>query len=224
MAGPSLSTTAALEVPRSLGRCAIFFSAAPYAYVEGGADLALTYLCDTEGPVTPQVTAAYNDLKAEATGELLHARKFRGEGITVAFKGWVGDPAILATLSPTGSAHSGTATPTSPVQHTLLLVPAALLEKAGGGSKTITYTKADGWKIDTVAPTTEETRLLGHMLWIWGGHFTRAMETFQVEDGGPALADCEFVGMANLSMPDGHLLWTRGKPEAATPAIHVAAA
>lgn len=225
MATYQLLTTAL----RAIGRAAVFYAEAPYGYVASptGADLTLIHLGDTEGEITIEANEEYSGLTLpELTGAALHNRYLAGENPVVSIPLYVADPALLAILSPVGVASAGFRRRRSVTERALVLIPEEVfIESNAEASLVLTNTAGTGaWTVGGDAATAAQLSLLDQSVWFWRGHFTRATPVYRHEDGGKALRTVQFQVMHNASMPDGHHLYTIGRPEEADTPILVDAA
>jgi hypothetical protein len=220
---PSYSLLDLTAQKRAIGRASVFYAPAAYAFAAGGTDLALTHLGDTEGEVTVDVAEEYSDLTLpELTGSAIHDRYAAGESPTVNLPLYVADSALRAILSPTGSASGGYMRRRKVTEYTLVIIPEEVFIE-DNAQVPVVYTKTGGWQVGGNAATADQLALLDQSVFFWRGHFTRAMPIYRHEDGGKVVQQVQFQAMHNGSMPDGHKLFTVGRPDQKTPAIHISA-
>jgi hypothetical protein len=214
---------------RAIGRAAVFYAAAPYAYTAAptGADLTLIHLGDTEGEISIEANDEFSELTLpELTGPAIHERYHTGASPVVTMPLFTAASALRAILSPSGAAHAGHQRNRKVTERALVLIPeAAFIESNAAASLVYTNTAGTGaWTIGGDAATSAQLALLDMAVWFWRGHFLRTMPVYRHEDGGKVVQEVTFQAMQNASMPNGHQLYTVGRPNEATPAIHVAAA
>lgn len=214
---------------RAIGRAAVFYGTGPYAYVASptGADLTLTHLGDTEGEITIETNEEYSDLTLpELTGAAIHKRYIAGENPRVTIPIYAADAALRAILSPTGSASGGYMRRRAVTQRVLALIPEEVFIEANAQASLVATNTAGtmAWTVGGDAATAAQLALLDQAIFFWTGHFEKAMPIYRHEDGGKVVQSVVFQSMYNTSMPDGHKLYTIGRPENATPAILIDAA
>lgn len=215
---------------RAIGRASVFYAASPYTYAASptGADLTLIHLGDTEGEVTIEANEEYSDLTLpELTGPAIHERYFAGENPVVTLPMYAADAALRAILSPTGSANGGYQRRRAVTERALVLIPEQVFIDSDNAQAPLVATNTAGtvaWTVGGVAASQAQLDLLDLSIWFWRGHFTRAMPSYRHEDGGKVVQSVSFQAMHNASMPDGHHLFTIGRPEEADTPILVAEA
>lgn len=206
---------------RAIGRASVFYGTG--AFAGSGTNLALTHLMDTEGDISIAANEAYSDLTLpELTGSAIHERYVSGESPVVTIPGYAASAALRAILSPVGSASGGYWRQRAVTEYTLVIIPEQVFIEANA-QVALAYTQAGGWTVGGDAATAAQLALLDLSIWFWRGHFTRTMPSYRHEEGGKVLETVTFQSMYNSDMPDGHRLYTVGRPDEATPAIEVAA-
>ncbi len=214
---------------RAIGRASVFYAAGAYGYVASptGADLALTHLGDTEGEITIDSAEEYSDLTLpELTGPAIHERYSSGESPSVEIPIYAADADLRAILSPTGTASGGYSRRRAVTEYTLVIIPEEVFIESNAQAALV-YTNTAGtgaWTVGGDAASAAQLALLDLSIWFWRGHFTRALPMYRHEDGGKVVQNVTFQAMHNSSMPDGHQLYTVGRPNEASTAIHVDAA
>lgn len=209
---------------RAIGRASIFYGAGAYIFNSGGADLALTHLGDTEGEISIAGNEEYSDLTLpELTGPAIHNRYLTGFSPQITIPLYAADPDLRDIVSPTGTKSGGFWRRRPVTEYTLAIFPEQLFIESNA-QVAVGYTKAGGWTVGGDAASASQTDLLDLSIWFWRGHFTQAFPMYRHEDGGKVVQTVTFQAMWNSSMPDGHRLWTVGRPDQADTPIHLAAA
>ena len=214
---------------RAIGRASVFYATGAYAYAAAptGADLTLTHLGDTEGEIDITANEEYSDLTLpELTGPAIHERYVSGESPQITLPMYAADAALRAILSPDGSAHGGNWRRRAVTEYALVIVPEEVFIESNTQAALV-YTNTAGtgaWTVGGDAATAAQLAILDLSIWFWRGHFTKAMPIYRFEDGGKVVKEVTFQAMFNDSMPDGHHLYTVGRPDQASTAIHVAEA
>ena len=207
------------NVLRSIGRGVVFIS----DYWDGVADISLTWLGDTEGEITVTPTQEVVGLTAtELTGSELHNAYVQGSDVTVQIPLWIADPALRATISPTGSASGGRSRRTPAAMKTMAIFPEELFwDTTTSDYEVLAYTTAGGWTVNGTALTAAQTALLGQSIWIWKGFFTSPPITYRHEEGGKAVETVSFRSIHDFTKPENHQVYTMGSPATATIVIDV---
>ncbi len=207
---------------RSIGRASVFYASG--AFAGSGTDLAMTHLGDTEGEISVEANPEYSGLTLpELTGPAEHEKYVTGMAPTVSIPIYAADPALRAILSPTGSGSGGYQRRRAVTEYTLVLFPEQVFIEADA-QVTLGYTTAGDWTVGGDAASAAQLALLDLAIFFWRGHFEPAMPVYRHEDGGKVVQEVAFNTMHNSAMPDGHHLFTIGRPDQATPAIEIAAA
>lgn len=208
---------------RAIGRASVFYGTG--AFPGSGNDLALTHLGDTEGEIGIESNEEYSTLThPELTGPAPHEKYVSGEAPVVTMPMYAADPALRAIASPTGSASGGYRRRRAVTEYTLVLIPEQVFIE-DLAEVTVGYTTAGGWTVGGDAATAAQLGLLDLSIFFWRGHFTPTKPKYAHEDGGKVIQEIMFHSMHNSAMPDGHHLYTIGRPEEASPtAIEIAAA
>lgn len=205
---------------RAIGRGVVFYSSAAFAGT--GNDFALTHLGDTEGEITIDHGAEFDELTLqELTGPIAHSKYLSGYKPVVTIPLASADPAAKAIVSPVGSGSGGHSIRQAVSEHGLVIFPHELFLEAGV-AVAVAYTTAGGWTVGGEAATTAQEALLDQSIFFWRGHFEPLMPTYRHEDGGKEIQDVVFHAMHNGSMPEGHHIFTLGRPETAS--IEIASA
>jgi hypothetical protein len=186
---------------------------------DGTSELLLNHLGDTEGDIVFSPNNAVATLTLpEISGGAVHDAIDTGENPTLEFPLFLADPDLLPIVAPRGSASAGHIRVCDVAERTLVLFPEKLFNVTGGCTYgTLSYTLAEGWKLEGVALTAAQETLLEISLWLWRGYFTRPNSTFKGGHGddGKNIETVTFNCMMHASMPDGHRLYTRGDPATA---------
>lgn len=214
---------------RAIGRASVFYGTGPYGYVASptGADLTLTHLGDTEGEITVEFNEEYTGMTLpELTGGALHNRYVSGENPRVTIPLYVADPDVRAILSPTGSASGGYQRRRAVTNYVLVLIPEEVFIESNA-QVALEATNTAGtmaWTVGGDAATPRQLELLDQSIWFWGGHFEKPGIPYRHEDGGKAIMEVTYQSILNSDMPDGHMLYTIGRPDQADTAILIDAA
>lgn len=222
---------------RALSRAAVFFH---HASTESdgddapglwslGTEINLFHAGDTEGPFQIQFATDRSELKVpELTGELVHESYISGQTPSITGNVWMADPVVRRKWAPLGLNHGGHARRLRDPGITMWIVPEELL--IGSDGQTIVgldYDVDDGWvqvtldaNGDPTATTTpvpaDKEHLLDTMVWLWRVKIDRAPITLQHDDGSRSLESVSVTGMwfRDTDMPNGHHVFTIGRPEA----------
>jgi hypothetical protein len=206
--GGSLATA-----PRKIGRGRVLWC----DWWDGTADLVLAHLADTEGDVKLDPKSEIETLKVtELFGSATLEAWEKGGDPELSLSLFLADPALRPILTPTGGTGGAGNLRRKPVKYrTLVVLPEEIFVKADGTMGTaLTFAKAGGgvWKLDGVAFTAEQTRLLDLSLWIWRCFFMRPPVTFKTGDGDKAVDSVSIAVCQDVTKPDGQQLYTRGDP------------
>lgn len=200
-----------------IGRAAVL--RAPYWDGESELLASLTHMGNTEGEVAPEANSEFSTLTLpENLGPAPLKKYLTGEAPTFELNLFV-NPALLAILSPTGSASGGNTRQRRVIEHTLWIVPEQLFLKKNldGTESEVDIGYAGGvWTKDGQPFTAEDTRLFNLGTFWWRVHFERALPVYRHEDGGKSLRSVMVHSMPDLTKPDGHQLWTMGSALAAS--------
>jgi hypothetical protein len=206
---------------RAIGRGSVFY--APGAFAGSGTALVanLVHLGDTEGEISIELNDSYSTLTLpELTGAAAHDKYLEGLDPRVTIPLYAADDALRAIVSPTGSASGGFQRRRAVTEYTMAILPEQVFIEANA-QVTVDYTTAGGWTVGGDAATAAQEALLDLGIWFWRGHFTATPPMYKHEDGGKVVQQVVFHVMHNGAMPDGHHLFTIGRPEEATPAIEI---
>lgn len=178
------------------------------------ANIARTHLGDTEGDQSVAVNEELVHLTVpELTGPAKHASYVQGADPLVTIPLFLADPALRATLTPLGgTGGAGHSSRREVTYHTLVLIPEELFRNADGELAGILTLDAGTWKLDGVALTAEQQRLLDLSVWLWKGYFVRPPIEFKHGEGGKLVSQGQFQVCYNAAMPEGEQLFTRGDP------------
>lgn len=207
----------------AIGKGSVFYGTG--AFAGSGNDLTLTHLGLTEGDIDIEANEEYSTLTLpDNTGPAPIEKYFDGAAPVITMPIIAADPALRAITSPVGTASGGYERRRSVTEYTLVVFPEEVFIE-GDAQVTVAYTTAGGWTVGGDAATTEQLAQLDLSFWAWRGHFSVTMPMFRHDDGGKVVQTVEFHIMQNFNMPQGHQLWTIGRPEQASPtAIEIAAA
>lgn len=206
---------------RAIGRASIFYELGSFAFDAGGTDVTMLHLTDTEGEITLEANEEYSELTLpELTGPAPHEKYVSGEAPVVTIPGYVADATLRAILSPTGSASGGYERRRAVTEVKIGIVPEQVFIESNAQA-TLSYDQVAGWQVGGDAATAAQEALLDLSIWFWRGHFTKALPIFRHEDGGKVVQEVMFHAMHNGSMPDGHHLYTVGRPDQAATPIHL---
>jgi hypothetical protein len=206
---------------RAIGRGSVFYEAGAFAFAAGGTDASLTHLGDTEGEIDIVANEEYSALTLpELTGPAPHEKYVAGQAPVITLPLYAADAALRAITAPTGSASGGYERRRSVTEYTLAIIPEQVFIESNAQAQ-LTYDKVSEWEVGGDAATAAQLAILDLSFWGWRGHFTVTMPMFRHEDGGKVVQNVEFHLMHNGSMPDGHKLFTIGRPDQATTPIHI---
>ncbi|HET7233261.1 MAG TPA: hypothetical protein VFJ16_24835 [Longimicrobium sp.] len=197
---------------RTIGRARAVYS----PYWDGTADLALSLLGDMEGEPKLDPKSSIDTLKVpELTGDAPWEAWETGAAPEASLPLFLADPAQRPILTPTGGTGGAGRIGRKPVKAwTVVLLPEEIFRNAAGEFGTaVTFAKVGAtWKLDGVAFTAEQTRLLKLSVWMWRGFFSRPPITYKMGDGGKAIDTVTFTLLQDRSKPQGQQLYTRGDP------------
>jgi hypothetical protein len=166
----------------------------------------------TEGEIGFEATEASNNLTApESTGGIPHQATVTLESAVITIPLIMGDPALWAKVSATGSAGGGFSTPQRVQETSVLLIPRSEL---GGG---LAYTLAGGWTRTAgngVAGAAGAEAAPQNAIWLWRAYLTRGRVPFRYAEGGKVISEIRATGMMDVSKPEGQMVYTIGAPEA----------
>lgn len=215
---PPVNFTTLADLVAAIGRGKVFY--AP-KWTPGGAQLALTHLGETEGDIVFNTNAEVSAMTfPELSGPAKHAADFTGEDPVLEIPLYLADPALMAIISPAGSANGGRSRRSRVTEYTLVVLPEALFGDVADGdpAPVISYTTLGGWELDGVAFTADQTAILEAALWLWRGYFTKPPRRFRggAGDAKKNIETATFQVMHHGDMPEGHQLYTSGDPADAT--------
>lgn len=216
---PSYSLIDLDALARDIGRGAVFYEAG--AFAGSGTDLTLTHLGDTEGEIGVEANPEYNDRTLpELSGASLRERKVRGGTPVVTLPLFVADESVFPIVSPIGSGGAGHSREQPVTEYTLVVIPEEVFIE-DDAQVALSYDQVNGWQVGGDAATAAQEALLDKSIWFWRGHFEPAVPVFNHDEY--AIFEATFNAMHNEDMPEGHKLYTIGRPDQATPAIEIAA-
>ncbi|MDK1102499.1 MAG: hypothetical protein QGD93_02580 [Actinomycetota bacterium] len=220
---PSTATIGNLETTiRHIGRGTVFYSVG--AFGGSGTDLVLVYLGDTEGEITVEENAEYSILTTpELTGPVARSKYLEGIDpvITISLVG--ADPALDSIVNPTGvssgSQGGGYERHQAVTEYALVIFPEELFIE-NNTAVAVGYTQA-GWTVGGDAASGAQLALLDKAIWFWRGHFEALTPRYNHADGGKLITEVIFHAMHNNDMAQGHYVYTKGRPDEASPAIEI---
>ena len=209
---------------RAIGRGSVFYDEGALAFAAGGVDVSFLHLGDTEGDISIELNDEYSTLTLpELTGPAPHEKFLTGYAPKLTIPLYAADSALRAIVSPTGSAHGGYQRRRPVTEYMVGIIPEQVFIESNAQAQ-LTYDKVNGWRVGGDAATAAQLALLDLSIWFWRGHFTATPPMFKHEDGGKVVQQVVFESMHNGSMPDGHHLFTIGRPDQASTPIHLASA
>lgn len=196
---------------RAIGRGSIFYGTG--AFAGSGTDLALTHLGDTEGEIGLESNDEYSELTLpELTGPVPHEKYISGQAPVITMPLYAADAALRAITSPTGSASGGYQRRRSVTEYSLVIFPEDVFIESNAQAQ-LGYTTAGGWTVGGDAATSAQEALLDLAIFFWRGHFETVLPMYRHEDGGKVVQEVVFHAMHNGDMPDGHHIYTIGRPD-----------
>jgi hypothetical protein len=199
---------------RAIGRASVFRASGAFVYDAGGTNVTMTHLGDTEGEITLEANEEYSELTLpELTGPAPHAKYVSGEAPVVTMPIYAADPTLRAILSPSGSAHGGYQRRRAVAESMIAIIPEQVFIESNAQAQLAYPDQVTGWTVGGNAATQQQLDLLDLSIWFWRGHFTKALPIYKHEDGGKVVQQVMFHAMHNSSMPDGHHLYTVGRPD-----------
>lgn len=196
---------------RAIGRGSIFYGTG--AFAGSGTDLALTHLGDTEGEIGLEANDEYSELTLpELTGPVPHEKYISGQAPVITMPLYAADASLRAITSPTGSASGGYQRRRSVTEYSLVIFPEDVFIESNAQAQ-LGYTTAGGWTVGGDAATSAQEALLDLAIFFWRGHFETVLPMYRHEDGGKVVQEVVFHAMHNGDMPDGHHIYTIGRPD-----------
>jgi hypothetical protein len=181
-----------------------------------------------EGTITANLPSEMNNLTApELTGGVAHQATVTPGEITVVVPVILGDPTILAKISPIGANHAGYSTPQKVLETAVLIIPRsevggsldwdpAALAGAGG------WTRTAGNGVAAAGPSAPGGAAAPkNAIWFWRAYPTFASLPFSYGNGGKVITEVTFHAMFDASKPEGHKIYSIGDPRniAVTPIL-----
>lgn len=212
----NLTLAAVADLIASYGRGVVFYAD---KWVPADGPLVMTQLGVTEGDITitPNATTAGLTLP-ELTGPAVHEMDYLGENPVAEIPLYLADPALIAIVSPSGSAHAGRSRRGPVKERTLAIFPEALFlaDDAEGivHEYVVAFDGAGAWTFNGIALDAERQRLLDASLWLWRAVFNRPPRRFR-GGAGDDKKNIETVSTQSLhhpDLPEGHHLYTTGDP------------
>jgi hypothetical protein len=193
-----------------LGRAAVFVCTPKWDW---NSDLTMTFLGFTEGDVTVAQNEEYQTLTLpEYTGSAPRKANVQGAAPVVTIPLFTADPALLAILSPSGTASQGFGRQRPVVERTLVVFPEELFLSADGQVDLSLDSNGGTWQLGGSALSTAKSALLDKARWFWRGYFTTPDTAFSHADAGKRIDETQFVVMFSDDAPNGHGLYTVGDP------------
>lgn len=204
------------NVLASYGRGVVFYAR---KWVPADGPLVMSQLGVTEGDITITPNSATAGLTIpELTGPAVHEMDYLGENPMVEIPLYLVDPALMAVVSPSGSAHAGRSRRGPVKEYTLAIFPEALFlvdDEAGiVADHTVAFDISGVWTFDGQALDSDRQALLDVSLWLWRSVFNRPSRSFK-GGAGDAKKNIEKVStqtMHHPSLPEGHHIYTTGDP------------
>lgn len=189
-------------------------------WVPNDGPLVLTQLGVTEGDIVVNPNSSVAGMTfPELTGPAKHEMDYLGEDPTIEIPLYLADPALIAIVSPSGSAHAGRSRRGPVREHTIFVVPEALFLSANDegivdDTHTISFDGAGAWTVDGNPLTTEQERLLGASFWLWRAVFNRPTRRFRggAGDEKKNIETVSLLAMHHPDLPEGHHIYTTGDP------------
>lgn len=224
---PPLNLMDTADLIGSFGRGVVFYA----PKWDGIAALVMTQLGITEGDIVITPNSAVAGMTfAELTGPAKHDMDYLGEDPVVEIPLYLTDPALIAIVSPSGSAHAGRSRRGPVKEYTLAILPEALFLQADAGgivsAKTVAFSNAGAWTVNAIAITAAQQELLDASMWLWRCVFNRPPRRFR-GGAGDDKKNIETVSaqvLHHTGLPEGHHLYTTGDPYDATPPIDIGGA
>lgn len=203
------------DVLRAVGRGLLFYAGRWDPAL--GDPLAITHLGDTEGDIVFTPNAEIKELTTpELTGGAAHEADYMGEKPTLEFPLYLADPALLAIVSPIGTASAGRTMRSSVQEYTLVVFPETLFKVVTDGvaSRGVLKFSAGAWTLDDVALDAAQLAMLDQAIWLWRGYFSRPPRRMRGGGGDDSknIESVTFQVMQHEAMPEGHQLYTQGNP------------
>jgi hypothetical protein len=216
---PNFTLMDVANIIASYGRGVVF--RAP-VWDPGAGPLAMSQLGVTEGDIAVNTNPATAGMTyPELTGPAVHEMDYLGENPVVDIPLYLADPALLAIVSPSGSAHAGRSRRGPVAEHTLAIFPEALFLDTVGGivtPRTVAFDALGAWTFNGVAITPAQQKLLDASFWLWRCVFNRPPRRFRggAGDDKKNLETVSTQTMHHPDMPEGHHLYTTGDPFASS--------
>jgi hypothetical protein len=181
--------------------------------------LAMTQLGVTEGDITVNTNGATAGLTLpELTGPIPHEMDYLGENPVIEIPLYLADPALIAIVSPSGSAHAGRSRRGPVKEYTLAIFPEALFLQSGADGivtdHSVAFDGAGVWKFNNAVLTEEQQRLLDASFWLWRVVFNRPTRRFRggAGDDKKNIETVSTQSMHHPDLPEGHHIYTSGDP------------
>jgi hypothetical protein len=203
------------NVVASYGRGVVFYA----PKWDGLTPLSMSQLGVTEGDIVVTPNAATAGLTIpELTGPAKHDMDYLGEAPTVEIPLYLADPALIAIVSPSGSAHAGRSRRGPVAEYTLLVLPEALFLDADGQGivtdYTVAFDAAGAWTFNGIALDAERQAMLDVAFWMWRAVFNRPTRRFRggAGDDKKNIETVSVESMHHPALPEGHHIYTTGDP------------
>jgi hypothetical protein len=200
----------------SFGRGVVFRAS---KWVPSSGALVMSQLGTTEGDITITPNAATAGLTIpELTGPAMHDMDYLGENPTVEIPLYLADPALIALVSPSGSAHAGRSRRGPVAEHTLAIFPEALFlvndDQGIVHDHTVSFDGAGVWEFNGEALDAEKASLLDASFWLWRCVFNRPPRRFRggAGDDKKNIETVSTQAMHHPDLPEGHHIYTTGDP------------
>ena len=223
----STATIGDLEATiRHIGRGSVFYQVGAFAGSTN--NLTLVYLGDTEGEITVEENAEFAELTTpELTGPVAREKYLEGIAPVITIPLLGADPALDAIVNPTGVASGsqggGFERHQAVTEYALVIFPEEVFIE-GNAAVAVEYTQAGDWDVGGNAATAPQLALLDKAIFFWRGHFESINRRYVHDDGGKLITEVVFHAMHNNNMAQGHYIYTKGRPDQASPAIEISSA
>jgi hypothetical protein len=214
--GTSFNLADVSNVNASYGRGVVFYAD---KFIMGASALVMSQLGVTEGDIVITPNGATAGLTIpELTGPAKHEMDYLGEDPVVEIPLYLADPALIAIVSPSGSAHAGRSRRGPVKEYTLAVFPEALFLEADSegivSQRTVAFDGSGTWTFNGLPLTSKQQEYLDASFWLWRVVFNRPTRRFR-GGAGDEKKNIETVStqaMHHPDMPEGHHIYTTGDP------------
>ncbi len=211
---------------RHIGRGAVFYMVG--AFGGTGTDLTLVYLGDTEGEITVEENAEYEELTTpELTGPVARSKYLAGIKPVITIPLLAADPALDLIVRPnpdaSGVGGGGHDRHFAVTEYALAIFPEEVFIESEAAAA-IEYTTAADWKVGGDSADSAQLALLDKSIFFWRGHFESITPRYNQADGGKLIQEIVFHAMHNNAMQQGHYIYTKGRPDQAATPIEISTA